>query len=425
MSVDFYKEFGELGYLANYSLYGFLKNGIYYPTAEHYYQSEKFDDVLLKEKIIQAKTPHEAASIGRDRNNIRRENFTNIKLDVMYEGVLEKFLQNSDIRSKLIETGKQEIREMTVKENYWGMGPKLDGKNEFGRILMKVREEVKDFVLRDMIQKCKNRNVYVLGHSHPDWDSVVSSLILTRILKSYGLKVTFAVSDENFVEKELVHDFLHDEYVVFDDSSDKYFILVDHNNLEGIPKDKVIGAIDHHRITGEVENLIEIEYASTALLIYDLFKGRYDFNDEEKFLIGLTVLTDTEYLTSSRFRLEDKLLYEELDLTVDVEDYQKKYFKTTDFSRKISDNFKDNYKEYVVDDSPIRRSLISSYKADRLQYYSQYVHEMRSQDIDLLIWCDYEEKKTLVVYHDQEFSFPYFTTSTNLVIDFLKSKNYL
>ena len=44
MSVDFYREEGELGYLANYSNYGFTVDGVYYPTAEHFYQASKFDN---------------------------------------------------------------------------------------------------------------------------------------------------------------------------------------------------------------------------------------------------------------------------------------------------------------------------------------------------------------------------------------------
>ena len=41
MSVDFYKEHGPLGYLANYSNHGFTVDGVYYKTAEHYYQANK------------------------------------------------------------------------------------------------------------------------------------------------------------------------------------------------------------------------------------------------------------------------------------------------------------------------------------------------------------------------------------------------
>ena len=99
MAIEFYKEFGELGYLASYSNHGFFKNGIYYKTVEHYYQSEKFDNKKLKEKIINCSTPKEASIIGRDRNNIRRKDFD--KLKTMYDAVYEKFNQNRDMyRSK-------------------------------------------------------------------------------------------------------------------------------------------------------------------------------------------------------------------------------------------------------------------------------------------------------------------------------------
>ena len=144
MSVDFYKEFGPLGYLANYSNHGFYKNGIYYKTVEHYYQSEKFDNKEIKEKIINATTPKEASNIGRDRNNIRKPNFKQIKDEVMYEGVLEKFRQNKDIQEKLLETGNEEIREMTIDEYYWGVGKDQSGENHIGRILMRVRDKIKE-----------------------------------------------------------------------------------------------------------------------------------------------------------------------------------------------------------------------------------------------------------------------------------------
>lgn len=144
MSVDFYREEGELGYLANYSNYGFTVDGVYYPTAEHFYQASKFDNPEIIQKILSCKTAREAASVGRDRNNKRIDHFNDIKLNKMYQAVYEKFQQNPDIRKKLIETGDEEIREMTDQESYWGVGPQLDGENHMGEILMRVREELKN-----------------------------------------------------------------------------------------------------------------------------------------------------------------------------------------------------------------------------------------------------------------------------------------
>ena len=425
MAIEFYKEFGEFGYLANYSEYGFYKNGKYFKTAEHYYQSEKFDDLEIKNKIINASTAKEAAAIGRDRKNKRIDNFREIKLGVMYEGVLEKFRQNSDIRSKLIEARNVEIKEMTVKESFWGMGPNLDGENHMGKILEVVREKVKREVLLKILSNCRDKKVYVVGHNNPDPDTVFSSLIMTNILRSKGIEAVFSVRDENFVSKELITDYLKEDYEVIDDYSNKYFLLIDNNSLDFIESNQVLGSIDHHKITGEVEDLIEIEYASTGLLIYDLFKNSYKFSEEELKLIFLTVLADTEYLVSSRFSLEDEKLFNELGVELDVVSLQKKYFKTTDFSNSIHSNFKNDYKVYNRGDIAIRRSMISSYSLEKDKYYDEYVAMMDKNEIDLLIWCDYSLKKTYIHYKNLDIEFPYFTTSSNLIFDYLEKESSL
>ncbi|MBP5678983.1 MAG: NADAR family protein [Bacilli bacterium] len=140
MSIDFYKEFGDLGYLANYSNHGFTVDGVYYKTAEHFYQASKFDDPVIIQRILDCDTPKEASQIGRDRSFKRIPDFRNVKLEKMYQGVYEKFRQNPDILEKLLSTGKEEIREMTTKESYWGVGSNLDGENHMGKILMQVRD---------------------------------------------------------------------------------------------------------------------------------------------------------------------------------------------------------------------------------------------------------------------------------------------
>ena len=425
MAIEFYKEFGDLGYLANYANYGFWKNGIYYPTAEHYYQSEKFDDINIKQKIIMAQTPKEASIIGRNRNLKRKENFKQIKNQVMYQGVLEKFRQNPEIRSQLIETGNQEICEMTVKENYWGVGPNHDGKNYMGKILMKVRNQLKKEVLNNILLKSMGKKVYIIGHTHPDADSLFSSMILAQILQRFGIDAIAAVRDENFVDEKLIRDYSIMDYEVITEYKNKKFILVDHNSCDNIPKENIIGAIDHHRITSEIEDLIEIEYASCGLLIYDLFSKNYSFTEELKKLVALTVLSDTEYLTSSRFNEESKKIYEELNISLDEKEYQKKYFQTTNFSKSILDNLKRNYKEYEYQGMHIRRSFISSYHEDCDKYYSNYILEIQKNDIDLLIWCDYERKITHISYNGKELILPYFTSSTNLVLKYLEKEKYL
>ena len=144
MAIYFYKEFGELGYLATYSNHGFYKDGIYWKTSEHYYQAHKFKDEDIQRMIIEAPTPKIASKIGRNRNFKLREDWENVKKDIMYEAVLYKFKANPDILEKLLKTGDEEIIEATVKENYWGCGPLKDGQNNYGKILVAVREVLRD-----------------------------------------------------------------------------------------------------------------------------------------------------------------------------------------------------------------------------------------------------------------------------------------
>lgn len=425
MTLDFYKEFGDLGYLATYSNHGFYKDGIYYKTVEHFYQSEKFDKDNIKTSIINCDTPKEASNIGRDRNLKRIDNFRDKKLDVMYEGLYLKFSQNKDLRSKLIETGNKAIREMSVKESYWGVGPNLDGKNHMGQLLMKVREQVKEDVLDNIISNAKGRKVYVLGHSNPDCDSIISSYLLCSILKSLGIDAVFARRSGTINDKELIDKYLGVECEEITDYSDKYFILVDNNKLDGIDKDNVIGSIDHHVISGEVEDLIEIEYASCGLLIYDLFKDKYNFSDKEKELIFLTVVCDTEFLNSSRYREYDKNIIKGFNIKLDINELKDKYLTLTDFNKDVDDNLYLDYKEYSFNDLIIKRSIIRSNSGDRIKYYNIYSSNMEKNNINLMIWCDYDEGKTYINYNGKSLIHPFFTTSTNLVLKYLKNERYL
>lgn len=282
--VDFYKEFGPLGYLANYSNHGFYKDGIYYKTVEHYYQSKKFDNIEIINKIINAETPKEASNIGRDRGNIRIDNFKSIKNSVMFDGIYEKFSQNTDIRNKLIQTGNAIIREKTIDEYYWGVGKDLSGSNNIGRILMNVREVLKKELLDKMINNCTSKKVCVLVPNNSSSDSMVAGSLLVSILKSRGIDCYLGVREED-TNSDLSFD-----YTLIDDYNDKYFFLVNHNNLNGISKDNIVGCIDHNELVGEIDDIISICYDSCSLVIYDLFNNTYMFSTNEKSLILETLL---------------------------------------------------------------------------------------------------------------------------------------
>ncbi len=427
MAIEFYKQFGELGYLANYSDYGFYKDGIFYKTVEHFYQSEKYDELDIKAKIIRAKTAKEAAAIGRDRNNTRIPNFKLIKKNVMLDGVLEKFRQNEEIQNKLIETRNEIIVEKTVDEYYWGVGKDYSGANNFGRILMRARSILKEEKLKKMILDAR-KGAYILGHNHPDLDSIVSSYILKNILSSFNIDAHFCILDKGYEyqeqDKKLIKEVLPEEPEIISEFGDKKIILVDHNTLDDLPKNNVVGAIDHHIISGQVENTLEMEYASTGLLLYDLFRHIYNFSEEEKFLIGLTVLTDTDYLRSSRFKEADKKIYESLNLDIDVEKFRKIFQTTTNLNESVEKIVENNSKKYYYNDKPLTRLLISSTKEEKEKYFDIYKEYLLLLDEDyLLIWNDYDENKTTAFYNNEVYEFDFFSTSTFEVLKEIEKKN--
>lgn len=405
--IKIYKQVEKLEYLSNYSNYGFYINGIYYETVEHYYQSEI--------KIINNVPSKRSAIIRKRVNNIEIKDIKSQKEYIIYKGILEKFRQNKEILYKLIETRNQSIENNLEKKIY-------------GSLLQKVRLKLKKEILNNILTESKNIEVYIIGHSTPDADSIFSSYVLSRILKKLGIKAHFCILENHydycFNDIKLINDFLLEKPEIITDVNDKKFILVDHNDNNLLKHENIIGAIDHHIIIGKIKNILEIEYASTGLLIYDLFKEMHKFDQKEKKLIALTVLADTDYLCSSRFTLEDKKIYDELNLDLNEKELQKKYFLINDFNKTIEHNLKTNYKYYNYNGVEIKRAMISSYRKEYEQYFDKYKQFINMQnDLWLLIWCDYETKRTKVLFKKQEVEFDYLLSSTSLILKYLIEKN--
>ena len=132
-------------FLSNFYMSEYKLNGKSYYTVENGFQSYKTDPP--DERIRVAGTPSEAKRLGRLVP--LRSDWEEIKDKVMHEHVLAKFSQNDDLKQLLIKTNDAVLCEdNTWHDNYWGdctcdKCQFIEGKNMLGKILMKVREQLR------------------------------------------------------------------------------------------------------------------------------------------------------------------------------------------------------------------------------------------------------------------------------------------
>lgn len=136
------KEFeGEFRFLSNFYPCTVTYEGITYPTTEHAFQAAKTLDIEAREYISRLETAGQAKRSGR---NVKiRSDWEEVKLQVMYNICKLKFTK-SNFAQKLLSTREQELVEgNTWNDIFWGKCNSR-GQNNLGKILMKIREEIKN-----------------------------------------------------------------------------------------------------------------------------------------------------------------------------------------------------------------------------------------------------------------------------------------
>jgi N-glycosidase YbiA len=132
------------GCFSNFSAHGFELDGRYWKTSEHYFQAQKFAGLSDEEEVRKAKTPKEAANMGRERRRPLRKDWEAVKDDIMRKAVRKKFETHKDLREILLSTGDEMLIEDTSTDYYWGCGTEGTGKNMLGIILMEVRQSLRE-----------------------------------------------------------------------------------------------------------------------------------------------------------------------------------------------------------------------------------------------------------------------------------------
>jgi N-glycosidase YbiA len=142
-AVYFYAQTDPYAEFSNFAPYGLAKDGVWWPTVEHYFQAQKFEDKDYREKIRRAGRPKEAKALGMTRQMPLRSDWEEVKDGVMLDAVGGKFRTHAKLAALLLSTENRMIVENAPMDAYWGCGPDGSGLNKLGTILMQVRKELR------------------------------------------------------------------------------------------------------------------------------------------------------------------------------------------------------------------------------------------------------------------------------------------
>ena len=138
-TIYFYTPDGDHGAFSNFARFGVALDGEWWPTAEHYFQAQKFDDRAIAKKIRRAPTAKQAAVLGRTRALPLRPDWDEARVEVMRRVVTTKFQTHAALRELLLSTGERPLVESAPGDAFWGTGPDGTGENRLGRLLEELR----------------------------------------------------------------------------------------------------------------------------------------------------------------------------------------------------------------------------------------------------------------------------------------------
>lgn len=133
MTIDSFS--GDYRFLSNFYELGSK------PTVEHIFQAMKTQD--LDEQVWVLSSPSPGSAKRRGRKVTLRNDWEDIKINVMEQCLRHKFAEPI-LQKMLLSTGNQDLIEGNGwGDTFWGVC-NGEGRNELGKLLMKLREEYRN-----------------------------------------------------------------------------------------------------------------------------------------------------------------------------------------------------------------------------------------------------------------------------------------
>lgn len=138
---------GNYYFLSNFYECPVTYNGLTYRNNEAAFQAQKCINLKDREQFCNINAS-EAKELGRIIH--LRKDWENVKIQIMKDIVMAKFMQNEDLKEKLLSTENTYLEEgNTWGDRIWGTVNGV-GANNLGKILMNVRKELQLELNRDI-----------------------------------------------------------------------------------------------------------------------------------------------------------------------------------------------------------------------------------------------------------------------------------
>ena len=134
--ICFHNPDEENGYLSNWYLSNFKVDGIDFSSMEQcmmYQKAIYFKDYKIAEDILKTDDVSEIKAFGRNVSNYDDHRWNGVRQVIVYEGLLQKFIQNEELRNKLLSTKDAILAECAVKDTIWGIGLSMKDENRFDK----------------------------------------------------------------------------------------------------------------------------------------------------------------------------------------------------------------------------------------------------------------------------------------------------
>lgn len=139
-----FSRFDEQDRLATASPHPFELEEYTWPTAEHYYQAHKFEDLPYAQQVLAAPSAYQAHLAGNRWLKRKVKGWRGKRRIWMTRALYRKAISHQEVKEAILATEDNLIIETSMYDHYWGIGRDQRGENILGKVWMDIRNKLRE-----------------------------------------------------------------------------------------------------------------------------------------------------------------------------------------------------------------------------------------------------------------------------------------